>query len=100
GLAAAAPEVLREHPGSNGPFVLAIDVEVFAPLDEFLARVGAQAAKITESVPADGFNQVLLPGEPEIENRRRREIDGIPVPERTWDELRARAIELGVAVPA
>ena len=98
GLAGAAPEVLGVKRGGNGPFVLALDIARFRPLDEFIGAVEAQADVINASAPAEGFDRVLLPGEPEIENRARRAAEGIPVPERTWDELVALAGRLGVAV--
>lgn len=43
----------------------------------------------------EGFDRVRLPGEPELENRVKR-ASGIPLPDATWNELRALAEELGV----
>lgn len=97
GLAGAMPEVLGVKRGGNGPFVLALDIARFRPLEEFIGAVEAQADVINASAPAEGFDRVLLPGEPEIENRARRAAEGIPVPERTWEELMALADRLGVA---
>lgn len=98
GLAQASPDVLSVKRGGNGPFVLALDIARFRPMDEFLAAVEEQAAEVNASAPAEGFDRVLLPGEPEVENRARRITEGIPVPDRTWADLVALAGEYGVAV--
>jgi uncharacterized oxidoreductase len=99
GLIGTTPEVLRPKRGGNGPFVLALDIARFRPIEEFVAAVEEQADRVNASAPAEGFDRVLMPGEPELEQRARRAAEGIPVPERTWEELAALAARLGVAVP-
>jgi LDH2 family malate/lactate/ureidoglycolate dehydrogenase len=89
GLAGAHPDVLAQHRGGNGPFILAIDVSAFVEPETFLARVEDQVAEIHDCSPAAGFDCVLLPGEPEIATRVQRERDGIPVPESTWTALQS-----------
>jgi uncharacterized oxidoreductase len=84
--------------GANGPLIIALDVRSFVPLETFAAEVEAQCDLIASSPPAEGYESVLLPGDPEIATRRLREAEGIPVPERTWSELLALAGERGVAV--
>ncbi|HET8524010.1 MAG TPA: Ldh family oxidoreductase, partial [Thermomicrobiales bacterium] len=70
----------------------------FVPLETFEAEVEAQCDLIASCPPGEGYDCVLLPGDPEIANRQQREAEGIPVPERTWSELLALAEELGVSV--
>jgi LDH2 family malate/lactate/ureidoglycolate dehydrogenase len=41
-------------------------------------------------------DEVLVPGEPEQRERRRREAEGVPVPEKTWEAITKTATELGV----
>ena len=48
--------------------------------------------------PADGFTDVLLPGDPEHRVRAQRELDGIPIPDRTWSELQTMATTLGISL--
>jgi LDH2 family malate/lactate/ureidoglycolate dehydrogenase len=83
-------------PGTNGPVLIALNPSFFGPLDEFTAEVDAQCAVISSSPPAEGTDAVLLPGDPEIASRKRREVEGVPIQERTWDELSALATELGI----
>lgn len=99
GLAEASPDILSAKRGGNGPFVLAIDIARFRPLEAFLGAIEAQAREVNAAGVAEGFDRVRLPGEPEVENRARRVTEGIPVPDRTWDDLVALARELGVTVP-
>ena len=49
--------------------------------------------------PAPGFDEVLLPGEPEQRTQAERERDGIPLPPTLWTTLGELSGELGVAVP-
>jgi hydroxycarboxylate dehydrogenase B len=87
-------------PGSRGEgarvFFCAIDAGVFGP--------GAPAAAATvfdrvRSVPpAEGFQEVLIPGEPERRSAARRRAEGIPVAEDTWNAVTATARELGVSL--
>jgi uncharacterized oxidoreductase len=90
GLAGAHPDKLSRHRGSNGPFIIAIDVSAFVEPDVFAERVAEQAAEIRDSEPAAGFDSVLLPGDPELVVREQRAREGIPVPERTWSALQER----------
>lgn len=89
GLAGAQPDILAQHRGGNGPFVLAIDVSAFVEPGLFIERIEAQAAEINGSQAAAGVDSVLLPGDPEVVIRAVRSEEGIPVPERTWAELQA-----------
>ena len=84
--------------GANGPIILAIDPTCFTTAAEFRSEVAAQARLISESTPAVGFDEVLLPGEMERRTMRDREANGIPIPETTWAELSDLADSLGVAM--
>jgi LDH2 family malate/lactate/ureidoglycolate dehydrogenase len=95
GLAGLTPQSSKVQRGVNGPFVIAINPDVFTPFRLFLDEIESQCDEISASEPMEGFDRVRLPGEPETESRERR-ADGIPVPERTWQDLCALAAELGV----
>lgn len=75
--------------GANGTLFVAIDIQRFLPLEVFRAQSEAVAGRIHASSPATGFSSVLLPGEPEDAMRARRRVEGIPIPESTWEELQA-----------
>lgn len=99
GLAGMVPERLASHRGANGPVIIAIDVARLAPLDDFLNAVEEQVDDVHRAAPAEGFDSVLLPGEPEIIERARRERDGIEVAEPIWTGLMEAAQTCKVAWP-
>jgi LDH2 family malate/lactate/ureidoglycolate dehydrogenase len=98
GLAGMDPSGYSGPRGVNGPFVLAIDIARFNDPDQFEAEVEAQCDAVTCCLPAEGVEAVLLPGQPELLTRAIREREGVPVPEKTWDELQTLAREWGVPI--
>lgn len=53
---------------------------------------------VKSSKLAEGFSEILIPGDPERRERERRERDGIPVDEETWRQIRETAERYGVKV--
>jgi LDH2 family malate/lactate/ureidoglycolate dehydrogenase len=84
--------------GANGPVILAIDPLCFTTKEEFESEVAAQAALISNATPAEGYSEVLLPGEIERRTACERGSRGIPIPDATWAELAQLADSLGVAM--
>jgi len=78
-------------------FVACFDPKAFRPDDEFVRTVERVASRLKAVPPAEGFDEVLLPGEPEDRTRSQRSEEGIPLPDATWDAIRSVARELGVA---
>jgi LDH2 family malate/lactate/ureidoglycolate dehydrogenase len=74
--------------------LMALNIPNFVPLEAFTADADELSEKIHGTPPADGFSEVLLPGEPEQRSRRQRLAAGIPVPETTWQDIQAMADEL------
>jgi LDH2 family malate/lactate/ureidoglycolate dehydrogenase len=107
----------REGGDSTKVFFCAIDTRVFGD-DESKLHGGAgggegvlrrhvtsapQAAstvfeKVRATPPAEGFDEVLIPGEPERRSAERRRKEGIPVAEDTWQAIMKTASEVGVSV--
>jgi uncharacterized oxidoreductase len=83
----------------NGVLFLVLSIEAFRPLEAFLADGAALCEQVKAVPPAAGFDEVLLPGEPEHRAAESRRADGIQVDESTWVQLTAAAAELGIAVP-
>ncbi len=57
------------------------------------------AARLKSQQPTEGFDEVLLPGEPESRSRADRTEKGIPLPDATWDAIATVARDLHVALP-
>jgi uncharacterized oxidoreductase len=83
----------------NAMFFHVIDPEKFLPREEFLEHVTILQNHIKASPPAPGFQEVLMPGEPELREEARRLREGIVVDDETWRQFAACARELGVDVP-
>ena len=83
----------------TGTFMLAVNVEAFRPLAAFAAAVDGRLDEIKAAKPAAGFEEVLIPGEPEMRAKAERERHGIAVAESTWEALVTTGRKLGVDVP-
>lgn len=83
-------------PRGVGHLFMAVDVGAFQPLDEFLARVDTLIETIKATPPAPGYDEVLVPGEPEHRARVRALRDGIPLPAALVAALRQLGTEVGV----
>ncbi len=97
-LSGMAPSALPEYRIGNGTLLIALDIAAFVPLDRFRNQVQRFCERLKTSRTAEGFDGVLLPGEPERRARTERERDGIVLPDQTWDEIRALAAELNVSI--
>jgi LDH2 family malate/lactate/ureidoglycolate dehydrogenase len=75
---------------------LAIDVARFLPLPEFQSRMERLVSTLKSARPAQGYEEVLVAGDPEwrMEELRRRE--GIPIDGKAWERIRTVAQECGV----
>lgn len=70
----------------NAMFSLVVDPAAFGTTD---AQEQAEVFLrwVTDSPPAEGVEQVLLPGEPERRSRERRTAEGIPIDPNTWQQI-------------
>jgi len=87
GLAGMDPSSYDGPRGVNGPLVIAIDIACFSALDAFIGQTEAQIDAVKSCPPAAGFSEVLIPGEPEWRARAQRSIDGVALPETTWQQI-------------
>jgi uncharacterized oxidoreductase len=82
----------------NGVCLVVLDPSVFCPLDRFKELIDGLIAYIKSSPPAPGFEEVLVPGEPEFRTLRRRSKEGIPLDDVTWKAVNQHAQRLGVSL--
>lgn len=93
-LSGMAPSALPEYRLGNGTLMLGINIAAFAPLNQFMQQAQQLAERLKSSQPAEGFSEVLLPGDPERAAREQRLAQGIPIPDATWRELTTLAAEI------
>ncbi|MGE3912114.1 MAG: Ldh family oxidoreductase [Chloroflexota bacterium] len=88
-----------ERGRKNGAFFLAIDPTAIRSLDDFVAEAQAICDRVTGVPAAPGSPGVLIPGQPEEQNRGQRRAAGIEIAESTWEAIQETARELGASVP-
>lgn len=87
------------NPQNVGHFFLAMDIARFMPVAEFKDRMDLMIDKLKASAKAPGFDEILMPGEPEFRNEARLTESGIPVPTNIVEEIAATAAAVGVPMP-
>lgn len=91
---------MRDRPMRTSQFFLALDVTRFMPLDEFAHRMRRLVEMMKSSAPADGFDEVLVAGDPEWRNAAKRRQAGIPLSEGVWKTITDAAEAVGVTPPS
>lgn len=80
-----------ETPQDIGHFLMLIDVSGQA----FAGKTGRLVAELKSTALADGFDEIMMPGE--VEQQRMHAADGIDLPENVLCDLDQIALEVGVA---
>jgi uncharacterized oxidoreductase len=75
-----------------------LDPAQFRAGTDFDLDVDQLAEYVKSSKLAEGFSEILIPGEPERKERERRERDGISVDDETWRQIRETAERYDVKV--
>ena len=85
-----------EHPWEAGVFLMAINIDRLVPIDQFKARVDDLIRAIKSSRLAEGFDEIVLPGEHAQREEERRLKEGISIRDEDWDYLSNIAAEVGI----
>ena len=88
-----------ESPRKLGHFFVAIDVEKFLPVASFKANLGDMLSELTGMLPADGFDRVMYPGQPEGLRRAESQERGLSVAPGLRAELEQLGARFGVTMP-
>lgn len=85
------------EPSGVGYFMGAVDIASFMPLEQFLKRVDALVDGFKKARPAPGFDEILMPGEIEFRNTRKRLEDGaVELPETVARDFRELSEKFGL----
>ena len=95
-LTGAGCPVFPGYAMNNGVLFLVLDPGAFRPREAFDADARRLVEAIRTTRPAPGFQEVLLPGEPERRTAQERQARGIPMDATTWQGLLEAAARLGV----
>ena len=95
GTGVSGPQQAERRSGA-GHLVLALEIEAFLPLEEFNRRMEQLIGEV-KSVPlAQGFDEVLFPGEVEDRSSARLQREGIELPAGTLADLERLADQAGL----
>lgn len=84
------------RPMNTSQTFLAIDISRFLPPEEFQSRMEHLVRAVKCTRPAQGYDEILVAGDPEWRTEETRLREGIPVDESLWKRLSTLAEELGV----
>jgi len=94
-IGAAAPE-LSEEEMAGGLFFIVIDITCFRSEDAFQTSVNTVFQRVKSCLPAEGVEEVLIPGEPEWRKRSASDQTDILVPDSIYEALNGVAQRLGI----
>lgn len=86
-------------PYVNGLCLVALNPEAFAGTEAFKSLVLEMSGYMTGTPPAQGFKEVVLPGELDFRRRDRRLVEGIPVDDSVWGLILESARKVKVSIP-
>jgi LDH2 family malate/lactate/ureidoglycolate dehydrogenase len=86
-----------DRPQDVGHFFLAMKPDLFVPEDTYRARMDTLITRVRAAPTAEGFDEVLVAGEPERRHEANRRRDGIPYNPVEVEALHAEAAKAGVA---
>ena len=79
-----------------GQLFMALNIESFTPVKQFKDDVDQMIRDLKSTPPAPGFSKVFVPGELEFLSSDERSRNGIPVDEKTWEDITSLALHLNV----
>jgi LDH2 family malate/lactate/ureidoglycolate dehydrogenase len=71
-------------------------IDVFRMQPEYRERADWLIEHVKSAAPAAGYEEVLVANEPELRMERIRLVEGIPIPDGTYEALRKAAARVGV----
>ena len=87
---------IKQRPMNTSQSFLAIDVARFLPLEEFQTRMERLIAGVKSARPAQGYDEILVAGDPEWRAEADRLREGIPIEETLWKRITDLAQQRGV----
>jgi LDH2 family malate/lactate/ureidoglycolate dehydrogenase len=80
----------------RGVFLGAINIEAFTTIEVFKVSIDTMISDLKSSRLAEGFEEILIPGEPEYREEERRKGEGIYLDDSVYEKILDTANKLGV----
>jgi|GEM_PF-2325241 len=93
------PDVNMEKPTDIGALFGAISIDSFIDIADFKSQMDRPIREVIGCPLAEGVERIHIPGEKEIETRKKRLAKGIPIPEPVVNEFISIGNKLGVPFP-
>lgn len=97
-LAGHRPITSPEFHFGNPTLLMALAPAAFDEGTDFANHVEALKGRVKQVKPAQGFAEVLLPGEPEARSYATRSKQGIPLPDAVWADIQALAEDFAISI--
>jgi LDH2 family malate/lactate/ureidoglycolate dehydrogenase len=85
-----------DRPQDVGHFFLAMRANLFVPESDYRARMDTLVQRVRDCPKAAGFDEILIPGEPEARHEEERRHTGIPYSAGEIVSLQEEAVKAGV----
>lgn len=82
----------------NALTLIVINPKCFGDLKTFLQHMKDMVHYVKDTPLAEGYQEVLLPGEREYQTYAERKKTGIPLPQKTWDDICRIAKEVNIPI--
>ena len=99
GGACSNPKYPLPGVGNAAVFII-LNPGLFSGTEHFLQETDGLTAYVRSCPTTAGVSAITLPGEPERIAKARRLVEGIPVPDGTWELISKTAADLSVPLPA
>ena len=86
-----------ENPQNVGHFMLAFKADLFLPMDQIHDRMDTLTQRVRSAPKAEGFDEILMAGEPERRREEAHRASGIPYSLKDLEPLLTRAEKHGLA---
>ncbi|MBN8958483.1 MAG: Ldh family oxidoreductase [Rhizobiales bacterium] len=91
------PHATFDRPQNVGHLFICLRPDLYMPLDTFKARMDELIVRMKAQPRAEGFDEILVPGEREARRERERRASGIPLTADVFDKLNQEAGASGIA---
>jgi LDH2 family malate/lactate/ureidoglycolate dehydrogenase len=79
---------------------MALKADLFMPMETFEGSMQTLADRVKQQPRAEGFDEILMPGEPEARSERERLASGIPLTRDVLESLQSEGRLVGIPFPS
>ncbi|MAE63157.1 MAG: hypothetical protein CMJ18_02690 [Phycisphaeraceae bacterium] len=83
---------------NQGVTMIVFQADLFSPYTDYEARARELAEEVRGIPPAEGFDRVMIPGDPDRATTEQRSRDGIPIADDIWEQVVEAGRSVGVEV--